>query len=104
MRRESRDRRANQAGAANHQRLRPARRLPRMAGKIIFTALRLLLGAVFLAAGVLKVWDFSHRQWATPAFYEDITNYHIDETVPVKFALEHVPALTAARLSDATKL
>ncbi len=42
--------------------------------------LRLLLGAVFVAAGVMKIWDFHQGAWATPAFYEDIANYHIIES------------------------
>lgn len=51
-----------------------------MAAKVIFLVLRLLLGAVFVAAGVIKIWDFHQGAWATPAFYEDIANYHIIES------------------------
>ena len=50
-----------------------------MAAKVTFLLLRLLLGAVFVAAGVIKIWDFKQGGWATPAFYEDIANYHILE-------------------------
>jgi putative oxidoreductase len=48
-----------------------------MAAKVTFLLLRLILGAVFVAAGVVKIWDFQRGAWATPAFYEDIANYHI---------------------------
>jgi putative oxidoreductase len=51
-----------------------------MAAKMTFLLLRLLLGAVFVAAGVIKIWDFHQGTWATPAFYEDIANYHIIES------------------------
>lgn len=51
-----------------------------MAGKVTFILLRLILGAVFVAAGVIKIWDFHQGGWATPAFYEDIANYHLIES------------------------
>jgi uncharacterized membrane protein YphA (DoxX/SURF4 family) len=51
-----------------------------MAAKVIFLLLRLTLGAVFVAAGVIKIWDFHQGAWATPGFYEDIANYHIIES------------------------
>jgi putative oxidoreductase len=50
-----------------------------MAAKVTFLALRLGLGAVFVAAAVVKIWDFHQGAWATQAFYEDIANYHIVE-------------------------
>ncbi|HEV7402949.1 MAG TPA: MauE/DoxX family redox-associated membrane protein [Chthoniobacteraceae bacterium] len=45
-----------------------------------FLLLRVVLGAVFFAAGVIKIWDFHQGAWATPAFYEDIANYHLLES------------------------
>ena len=75
-----------------------------MAVQVIFTTLRIILGAVFLFAGVLKIWDFPQHKWATPAFYEDISNYHLDETAPVKFAMAHIPAIKPATLSDGAML
>jgi uncharacterized membrane protein YphA (DoxX/SURF4 family) len=48
-----------------------------MAAKVIFLLLRVILGVVFLAAGVIKIWDFKQGTWATPAFYEDIANYQL---------------------------
>ena len=43
-----------------------------MAARVSSVALRLLLAAVFLYAGAVKVWDFPHRAWATPQFFEDM--------------------------------
>lgn len=79
-----------------------------MAAKVTFVILRLILGAVFLGAGFIKIWDLhpllaamdaalhallqldwpkvaaaiaslSWPAWGTPVFYEAIANYHILE-------------------------
>ncbi len=48
-----------------------------MAGKIIPWLLRLLLAAVFLYAGVMKIWDFRHGQSATPDFTVAIQHFEL---------------------------
>lgn len=49
--------------------------------------LRVGLGAVFVYAGAVKIWDFHGLHWATPEFYEDITNFHLLEAIlPPRFA------------------
>jgi putative oxidoreductase len=48
-----------------------------MAAKVIALALRLIVAAVFLTAGVLKIWDFKHGGSATSLFYEDIISYDL---------------------------
>jgi uncharacterized membrane protein YphA (DoxX/SURF4 family) len=65
-----------------------------MAAKVTFLVLRLILGAVFVAAGAVKIWDFHRGAWATPAFYEDIANYHIlENSDAVMLAAVYLPWL-----------
>jgi uncharacterized membrane protein YphA (DoxX/SURF4 family) len=48
-----------------------------MAGKVIFTILRLGLGGLFLYAGVIKIWNFAEGHSATQAFFQDVLNYQM---------------------------
>ncbi len=48
-----------------------------MAGKIIVLLVRLAVAAVFLYAGVMKIWDFRHGQSATPDFTVAIQHFEI---------------------------
>lgn len=48
-----------------------------MAAKITALLLRLIVAAVFLAAGAMKIWDFKHGGSATSLFFEDVMNYHL---------------------------
>ncbi|TCO94542.1 methylamine utilization protein MauE [Chthoniobacter flavus] len=48
-----------------------------MVGKIIVLLLRLAVAAVFLYAGVMKIWDFRHGQSATPDFTLAIQHFEI---------------------------
>jgi uncharacterized membrane protein YphA (DoxX/SURF4 family) len=48
-----------------------------MAGKIIVLLLRLALAAVFLYAGIMKIWDFRHGHSATPDFTIAIQHFEI---------------------------
>lgn len=47
-----------------------------MGGKVI-ALLRFAVAAVFLAAGVVKVWDFAHARSATQDFTIAIQNYEL---------------------------
>jgi uncharacterized membrane protein YphA (DoxX/SURF4 family) len=48
-----------------------------MAGKIVVFLIRLAVAAVFLYAGVLKIWDFRHGQSATPDFTIAIQHFKL---------------------------
>jgi len=48
-----------------------------MAAKVITWLARLGVAAVFLFAGVVKVWDFQEGASATPAFFQSVMNYHL---------------------------
>jgi uncharacterized membrane protein YphA (DoxX/SURF4 family) len=48
-----------------------------MVGKVIVALLRYAVAGVFLYAGVVKVWDFPHGQWATPDFTIAIQHYEL---------------------------
>ena len=48
-----------------------------MAGKIIVLLLRLAVAAIFLSAGLAKIWDFRHGQSATPDFTIAIQHFEI---------------------------
>lgn len=48
-----------------------------MAAKITSLILRLLIAAVFIAAGVMKIYDFKHGGSATSLFFQDVLNYHL---------------------------
>lgn len=48
-----------------------------MATRVVSLLLRFALAAVFLYAGVVKIWDFPHRAWATPEFMNDVLNYQL---------------------------
>ncbi len=47
-----------------------------MGGKVI-AVLRLAVAAVFLVAGVMKIWDFAHARSATPDFTITIQHYEL---------------------------
>src|SRR4051794_756598 len=64
-------------GLAGEEHLRAERRLAGMAAKIIALLLRLLIAAVFIAAGALKIYDFKHGGSATSLFFQDVLNYHL---------------------------
>jgi uncharacterized membrane protein YphA (DoxX/SURF4 family) len=48
-----------------------------MAAKVISFILRLLIAGVFIAAGVMKIYDFKHGGSATSLFFQDVLNYHL---------------------------
>jgi len=48
-----------------------------MVGKIVVLLLRVAVAAVFLYAGVMKIWDFRHGQSATPDFTLAIQHFEI---------------------------
>jgi len=48
-----------------------------MAAKVIAWLARLGVAAIFLFAGVVKVWDFEKGASATPTFFESVMNYHL---------------------------
>lgn len=48
-----------------------------MAGKIMVLLVRIAVAAVFLYAGVMKIWDFHHWQSATPDFTVAIQHFEI---------------------------
>jgi len=70
-----------------------------MVGKIIAIALRVALAALFLGAGVMKIWDFKHGHSATPDFTLAIQNYHIipwpDATMLLAVYLPWLEVVTA---------
>ena len=47
-----------------------------MGGKVI-AVVRLAVAGIFLAAGVMKVWDFAHARSATPDFTIAIQHYEL---------------------------
>jgi uncharacterized membrane protein YphA (DoxX/SURF4 family) len=48
-----------------------------VAGKIVLLALRVALAWVFVHAGILKIWDFSHGRSATPDFTVAIQHFEM---------------------------
>jgi uncharacterized membrane protein YphA (DoxX/SURF4 family) len=72
-----------------------------MAVQVIFHILRIGLGALFVWAGAIKIWDFQQGTWATQGFYQDILNYHVEETGVMKIILG---AVKGWNMSDLTML
>ena len=46
-------------------------------GEKVIAVLRLAVAGVFLAAGVMKIWDFPHARLATPDFTIAIQNFRL---------------------------
>lgn len=73
-----------------------------MVGKVISLVLRVGLAGIFLAAGVVKIWDFQHGHSATPDFTLAIQNYHLipwpDATMLLAVYLPWVEVIAALGL------
>ncbi len=44
---------------------------------IFHWAIRLVIGGIFLYAGIVKIWNFKDGDWATQDFAHDVMNYHL---------------------------
>jgi len=73
-----------------------------MVGKIAVLAVRLIVAAVFLYAGVMKIWDFRHGQSATPDFTVAIQHFEMlpspDWAVVLAIYLPWLEVVAAAAL------
>lgn len=73
-----------------------------MVGKVIALALRTALAWIFLKAGLVKIWDFTHWQSATPDFALAIQHYRIlpwpDLTLLLAVYLPWLEVITALAL------
>lgn len=78
-----------------------------MATKIIALVLRLLIAAVFLTAGALKIYDFKHGGSATSLFFQDVLNYHLtswDVTMVIAVYLPWLEVIAAVALLTPLRL
>ncbi len=46
-------------------------------GTILLWALRLVVGGLFIYAGIVKIWDFHGKGWATQDFASDVQNFQL---------------------------
>jgi uncharacterized membrane protein YphA (DoxX/SURF4 family) len=73
-----------------------------MVGKVVLWLLRLAVAGVFLTAGILKIWDFTHGRPATPDFTIAIQRFELipwpDLTVALAVYLPWVEVITALGL------
>lgn len=61
--------------------------------QFVFLLLRLVLGGVFLWAGVVKIYDFEHGGSATQDFWQDIMNYQLVSTDVAQLTAIYLPWL-----------
>lgn len=61
--------------------------------------LRVAVGLLFLAAGIMKIWDFHAGEWASPQFALDIQHYDlVSWVVPIAGSKFSIPILVAIYL------
>jgi uncharacterized membrane protein YphA (DoxX/SURF4 family) len=78
-----------------------------MGAKIISFILRLLIAAVFIVAGAMKIYDFKHGGSATSLFFQDVLNYHLtswDVTMVIAVYLPWLEVITAVALLTPLRL
>lgn len=67
-----------------------------MAAKVTSLALRVIIAAVFIVAGAMKIYDFKRGGSATSLFYQDIANYQLGPDDVAQFTASWAPWLGAA--------
>jgi putative oxidoreductase len=72
-----------------------------MAAQVIALALRVVIAAVFIYAGAVKIWDFRGGGSATQAFFQDVMNYQLtpwDVSMVVAIYLPWLEVIAGAAL------
>ena len=66
--------------------------------RLLFSALQVAIGGLFIYAAAVKIWDFKASDWATQQFAQDVQNYQLLSR-SISFLGYHVTPMTLSILT-----